>query len=90
MNNSDLESFVHLRFYPPAATDEYINSVPLPVRETLFNCSNLKNNPRYTPTSALKISIEAYYLQNPVNADLAEAFWHFFKNILIEYYSDHG
>lgn len=61
--DSDLETFIELKFFPPKSTNEYVDSLPTEVQEGIFNNTNLSDfsyNSRYTTREGVQALLETY------------------------------
>jgi hypothetical protein len=90
MSNTELESYVQLKFYPPVLTDEYVASIPHKVKVDLTLNSYLINT--FGLDVATKFFIHNYTVVDTIDSQCTgvQLLWSILKPILIQYYEHHG
>lgn len=82
MNNSDIETWVTLKFCPPESSKEYIDSLPEKAR--------LRYMTRYTRSTEEEITLENFTLVYGFlfQTSMLDSMWEELKPHLVEYYSE--
>lgn len=94
MDNTDIETFVTLKFCPPKNTIEYIESIPERVRIEVAVATyklSLDDNVPFDENSITLEKFEKMY-RNTFEWEFApaEQIWDFMKPYLIKYYEEHS
>jgi hypothetical protein len=89
MNNTELESYVTLRFYPPQATDEYVDTIPDEVQVNLLAGTYLLGKFKSSYRGSLKHYIQIF-CTSPEDAHGLKYLWIIIKPHLLRYYEHHG